>query len=330
VTPSAEELQPLVPSGARILEVLPLHGDGSARRFFRVHADSGSFVLLEGPDADENAAYVRIARHLSARGIRVPRIHGLDEGRGRVLLEDLGDTSLYTALRGGDPAGALALYGPVLDLLCRAQVLGAEGFDVAVGGAPAPYGTDVMVAEEGLYFAREFAEGLLGLTTPPEYRRGLEGLARLGAAAPGHYFLHRDFQSRNIHLTAAGPAVIDFQGARPGPVAYDAATLILDPYTDLPAEVRSELLTAYLGRLRGFGVTTEGFDDAWFAVGTFRLLQALGAFAKLGGRFGKPGFLEHASNGLETLVRHLGERGRREVPTIWELVVRSREAWEKP
>jgi aminoglycoside/choline kinase family phosphotransferase len=68
-------------------------------------------------------------------------------------------------------------------------------------------------------------------------------------------------------------------------------------------------------------------DAGWFAVGAFRLLQALGAFAKLGGRFGKPGFLEHATTGLEHLLAHLGERGRRRYPTVAALVAAAQDAW---
>ncbi|MFU8858511.1 MAG: aminoglycoside phosphotransferase family protein [Deferrisomatales bacterium] len=324
--PSPAALAGLLPRGDLPLSVAPLHGDGSARRFFRVRGEGHTYVLLEGQDPAENEAYVRIARHLGDRGIRVPRVRGADESRGWILLEDLGDRSLFAALRepGADP---FALYEPVLELLARMQVRGAEGFRLETGFAPAPYGTDLMVEGEGLYFAREVARGFLGLVVPDAFRGDLERLAALGASAPGGFFLHRDFQSRNIQLTPEGPALLDFQGARPGPLAYDAAALILDPYVDNPPALRTRLLERYRGCLVRLGASSAWTEDGRYALGAFRLLQALGAFGKLGGRLGKPGFLEHVGAALRLLGEHLGERGKREFPVLWGLVDRCACVW---
>lgn len=123
--------------------------------------------------------------------------------------------------------------------------------------------------------------------------------------------------------------MIDFQGARPGPLAYDAAALLLDPYVALAPLLRAELLARYRASLAKLGASGGWDEDGWFAVGSFRLLQALGAFGKLGGRLGKPGFLEHARAGLEQLFDHLGERGEREFPALWAVVVTSWEAWRR-
>jgi aminoglycoside/choline kinase family phosphotransferase len=317
-------IERLLPEGASLLDIAPLHGDGSTRRFYRVTTDRGSFVLLEGPDPEENAAYVRIARHLEERGVPVPRVCGANAARGLILLEDLGDRSLFAAIcEGGVPPEEL--YLPVLDLLTRMQVKGAEGFEGV--GLAAPYGPELMVEGEALYFAREFAAGLFGLEVPPGFRADAELLARLACRLPGRFFLHRDFQSRNIHLTPRGPVVIDFQGARFGPLAYDAAALILDPYAGLSGETRSRLLSAYRERLSRSGVDPRAFDEGWYPLGAFRLLQALGAFGKLGGRLKRPGFLEHAGKALKLLHEHMGEEGRREFPSLWELTERARSEW---
>jgi aminoglycoside/choline kinase family phosphotransferase len=165
------------------------------------------------------------------------------------------------------------------------------------------------------------------MDVPRAFRSEVERLAARGARAPATYLLHRDFQSRNIHITPAGPAVIDFQGCRLGPLAYDVAALILDPYAALPVAVRQRLLEEYRTLLTARGVALEAFEMGWFAVGAFRLLQALGAFAKLGGRFGKPGFLEHAGTGLDHLLEHLRKSGRTEFPTVYAVVERAAAAW---
>ncbi len=331
--PSPRDLERAFPALAPVGRVIPLAGDGSPRRFYRVAGPGGTWILLEGSNRAENAAYVRLARHLGGRGVRVPRVHGQEPGRGWVLMEDLGDRSLFAAVRamasiGRDTERTLErLYAPVVRLLARFQVLGARGYRPDLGLVKEPYGPRVMVQEEGWYFAREFAEAVLGTGPLPGFARDLERLAAAGASAPTRWLLHRDFQSRNVFLTPEGPAVIDFQSARPGPLAYDAAALILDPYAALPAGVRGRLLRRYEGELSALGVEGGVGHDAWFALGAFRLLQALGAFGKLGARLGKPGFLEHAGTALEHLLAHLGERGRREFPALWGTVVRTAEAW---
>ncbi len=331
--PLPADLERAFPALAPVRQVLPLAGDGSPRRFYRVAGPGGTRILLEGADRAENAAYVRLARHLAGRGVRVPRIYGEEPGRGWVLMEDLGDRSLSAAVgeirsAGRQDPGALdRLYGPVLRLLARFQVLGARGYRPELGFVREPYGTRVMIREEGLYFARQFLEGVLGTGPLPGYARDLERLAAVAASAPACWLLHRDFQSRNVFLTPEGPSVIDFQSARPGPLAYDAAALILDPYAALPAGVRARLRRRYEKELSALGVEGGVSPDAWFALGAFRLLQALGAFGKLGGRLRKPGFLEHAATALEHLIDHLGERGQREFPALWGTVSRAAEAW---
>lgn len=325
----AEALAAFVAPWGPLGKVARLHGDGSTRSFSRLAVGDRTLVLLVGPDPRENAAYVRVGRHLASRGVRVPEILAWDEARGWILLEDVGDRNLLAAVREARGEGeVLALYGPVLDLLVGMQVEAARGFDLSVGFASAPYGAELMVEGEGLYFVREFVEGILGLDVPSGLRGELESLAAAAGRAPGGYFLHRDFQSRNLHVLPTGPAVIDFQGARPGPLGYDAAALILDPYPGHPASLRRALLAGYLERLSSReGVDGAAVEESYPALGTFRLLQALGAFGKLGGRQGKPGFLEHAGKALEDLCELLAGPLGRGRPALRGTVERSRELW---
>ena len=59
-------------------------------------------------------------------------------------------------------------------------------------------------------------------------------------------FMHRDFQSRNIMLSAGTPYFIDFQGGRMGPLQYDLASLLIDPYAALSQDVQDLLLEYYM------------------------------------------------------------------------------------
>lgn len=303
MTPDLAGVASLLP-GYGVTDLKKLHGDGSDRAYWRICTGTGTLILLVGPRRDENDAWVRLARHLKASNVRVPEIHAYDAERGWVAMEDLGDHSLYTVVKSSsDPRPH---YRQVLEILVRMQVDGAKNFNLAVGFSPTPYDAAVMVEEEGRYFVREFAVGLLKMTPDlAALDEEFHAMAGTAATAGADYFLHRDFQSRNVHRAPDGWALIDFQGARPGPLAYDAAALILDPYVALPAHTRRELSDHYTALLASRGVDVERFRQTWPLIASFRLLQALGAFAKLGGRFGKPGFLEHAA----AAFRHLEELG---------------------
>ena len=300
-----------------------LAGDGSARVYYRIFLPGGTLVAMAGPDRAENEAYLRIADHLTGAGVRVPAVHGSDLDAGLVLLEDLGDVNLLAALKStSDP---VSLYLPVLRLLVEMQVKGARGFALSTGFAAEPYGPGTMVGAEGYYFLKEFVSGVLKLTFDgPAVAGELEKMAGLAARADAGYFLHRDFQSRNIHRTADGFAVIDFQGARPGPLAYDAASLILDPYAALPKEARKSLTEAYYALLSGKGVDPGPVAESFPFIASFRLMQALGAFGKLGARLGKPGFLEHSGAALDRLAEAI-DAGR--FPALAGLIADAREKW---
>jgi aminoglycoside/choline kinase family phosphotransferase len=113
-------------------------------------------------------------------------------------------------------------------------------------------------------------------------------------------------------------------------LAYDAAALILDPYVGHSPEVRDELWRGYLDRLDRCGtVDTSAVAESWYSLGAFRLLQALGAFGKLSGRFGKRGFLEHAAKALAVLSAHLSSRATGDYSRLRSFVDRCAEAWSR-
>ena len=112
--------------------------------------------------------------------------------------------------------------------------------------------------------------------------------------------------------------VIDFQGARLGPPQYDLASLLWDPYAKLSDELRERLVAWYLeesarGSIPGVPGAAAVSRDPWhqqlLANAANRLMQALGAYAKLGGRLGRPGFWEHIPWALSALAEVLDECG---------------------
>jgi hypothetical protein len=276
---------------ARELAWEEIAGEGSGRRFYRATGKGRSWVVMVNsrPAKDqrgvtENDSFLYIARHLKGKGIPVPEIYHHNREKGWFLMEDLGDRHLQTKVLRikDDQKQLIETYQMVVDCLVNIQLTGREGFDLA-RTHNVPYDQGFMLAWESWYFHFSFLVGYLSLDIPDEELKDeFDDLARQAAQAPGGYFLYRDFQSRNIMVREGGIGLLDFQGGRLGPLQYDLASLLLDPYVELDAGVQEELLTYYLGRILARAkLDFRGFREQYPLVALHRAMQVLGAFAFL-------------------------------------------------
>src|SRR4030042_3745075 len=112
--------------GATLEGAQPLAGDGSDRRFFRL-LGSPTIILLFHPHppggaVNENDSYCLLGRHLRARGVPVPEIYSYCREEFWMLLEDLGDISLETAVKRSPQEGLVRFwYRTALDGLVARQ-----------------------------------------------------------------------------------------------------------------------------------------------------------------------------------------------------------------
>ncbi|NTV15195.1 MAG: phosphotransferase [Desulfobulbaceae bacterium] len=306
-----------------------LRGDGSDRRFLRLHTQGRSLIavlpsLTQSWALAEARAVWQIGRHLWSRQVPVPELFGFDPGTGIVLCEDLGDRQFQSLVRGG-AAGSdevLGLGRQAVELLLNMQLAGAVDFDAHWCWDTPSYDRDLMLARESGYFWQAFCQNLLGLVEKP---RGLDDdfqrLADLAVAQPGGFFLHRDFQSRNLLSTAGRLRVLDFQGGRLGPLAYDLASFLNDPYIDLPLATRAELFGYYLELLaERRPELVEGVREGYIWLALQRNLQILGAFAFLSKVKGKRFFQGYLYPAAVQLRRLLNEPAGQRLPVLRDLV----------
>ena len=265
-----------------------LHGDGSERTFYRVATQKESLIFIWSPPEDEtfpneNDSYVHIGRHLFQKGVPVPKIYGYYRPEGLTLVEDLGSVHLQDAVV-SDARRLTALYGQAIDVLLKMQVRATEGLETRHCFDTSVYNQQFILERELEYFRWSFLVGALGLEIDSNHvEQDFSLLASQAGEGDGKlFFLHRDFQSRNLMLKGDHLYLIDFQGARLGPPQYDLAALLLDPYVQLPEAIQQELLTAYS---RAFGTLTDGSDDEFLQkypyVALCRNLQVLAAFSFL-------------------------------------------------
>ena len=155
---------------------------------------------------------------------------------------------------------------------------------------------------ETSYFMERFVEGIRGIkikniaALDDEFHR----LAQKADSFP-KTIIHRDFQSQNIMIHKGIPRLIDYQGARMGPSAYDVASILWDPYYRLEDNMRERLLEYY----------NEKINEAHSSIHPKTLtlsrlqrhMQALGAYGFLSAVKGKKYFLKYVPEGIRLLKR---------------------------
>ncbi|MDZ7830761.1 MAG: sugar phosphate nucleotidyltransferase [Desulfobacterales bacterium] len=290
-----------------------LKGDGSDRAWYRLTGEGGCLILADhgiqaSDDTCEIDSFIAIGRHLFEKNIPIPQMFFKDRFAGLVFLEDLGDTLLYDWLQANPPqAEVIAIYENVICELLRMAVSGKEGFDPAAAYQGPAYDKPLILEKECRYFVDAFLNGYLHLNQP--YETLADEFSRLADQAvlnsmPG--FMHRDFQSRNIMIKNAGIYFIDFQGGRIGPVQYDLAALLADPYAALSQPIQAQLLDFAMHEYMKYrSFSRNRFLAGYQACRVCRLMQALGAYGYLTRVKEKPFFSQFIPRAARTLKQDL-------------------------
>ncbi len=267
---------------ARSPRVVPLTGDASDRRYFRVMLpDSPSIVLslYSGPFDVGTLPFVNVARLLEQMPVPIPAVLGHADDIGILALEDLGDVTLQAHLGAATAAEHAALYRQAVALIATMQRRGAE----LESPDYLPYGIAFDVEKlswEMDFFIKHFIEAYRGVVFRPEEREALRGeFAALveSLAAEPRVLCHRDYHSRNLMLHDGRLCIIDFQDARMGPDTYDLVSLLRDSYVDLPEQTVDELI-AYFLALKGASGGEAEFKHRFNVMALQRNLKALGTF----------------------------------------------------
>ncbi len=298
------------------LECRLLPGDGSRRLFWRILLPKSgtSFIAMENAPTDaisrrENLAYLRIGMHLFKKDLPVPEIHQFDLANGWFIMEDMGDRSLKEVV--SSQKSRVPLYEKVAEILFRLQIEGSQAFDTEWCYQTQTYDHFVMRRYEADYFRDAFLCNYLGLKKDwPELEDPFNHLAETASMADSHFFLHRDFQAKNIMVADDKIGILDWQGGRLGPLPYDLASLLIDPYTELSVDEKNQIYQHYLQVLGDYQSGWKGPFEKYFPyLAIQRNLQILGAFSYLSKVMGKNYFEAYISPALKSLHGLLGELG---------------------
>jgi aminoglycoside/choline kinase family phosphotransferase len=283
--------------------LIPLSARGSARTFTRMRRGRESAMLIEyGVERPENGLYVQNARFLRTIGVRVPQVLLDLPDRHVTVMEDVGDCSLDVRIAGQSDAQVERAYETAIQAVLHLHREGAKRIGRSGLTLCEPFSPELYRWEREL-FAVHFLKQRLHLSEQAIQRpiRDLERLASSLLKEP-EVLIHRDLQSSNILFYRQVPVFIDFQGMRLGPALYDLASLLCDPYVSLPGHLRSRLLLFYQNRS---GFPADTFLQRFWQAAVQRLIQALGAYARLSHNRETSAFGRHIRPALKILDQAL-------------------------
>jgi aminoglycoside/choline kinase family phosphotransferase len=265
-------------------EILPLAGDASFRRYFRVVRGDRSAVLMDAPPPHEDPQpFIAVAEWLIERGLTAPEILARDLDKGLLLLGDFGSARLRETLD-TDPHREQELYELATDVLIQLH----EHPPMA---ELKPHGLDQWLEELALftdwYCPAVGAEVDVG-AYQATWREVLEPVANDGL---GPVTVLRDYHAENIMLVegrqgASHFGLLDFQDALAGHPAYDLASVLEDARRDVSPEIERAMIDRYVAAT-GHG---EAFERAYWALAAQRNTRILGVFTRLWKRDNKPGY----------------------------------------
>ena len=291
----------LAASGWADAEILPLAGDASFRRYFRVVEDGRSAVLMDAPPPHEDPRpFIAVAEWLLSRGLSAPEILARDLEKGLLLLGDFGSARLRETLD-ADPRRERELYELATDVLVHLH----EHPPMA---GLTPHGLDQWLEELKLF--TDWYCPAVGIEVDVEtyrqaWREALEPVARDGL---GPVTVLRDYHAENIMLVEGRDGVahfglLDFQDALAGHPAYDLASVLEDARRDVPPAIERAMIDRYV-HATGHG---EAFERAYWALAAQRNTRILGVFTRLWKRDNKPHYRQFQPRMWGLLERDLAQ-----------------------
>ena len=289
--------QGLLPDSLRIASA-----DASFRRYLRVdRAQGGSCIIMDAPPDKENSEpFVRIAALMKAAGLNAPEVLNWHETGGFMLLSDLGDATMMSAIDAERPQANHGLYMQAVETLVQWQLASRPG-------VLPPYDAALLNRELSLFpdwYLAQHRGVQLQAAQREVFDKAFALIVQRNLAAPSVY-VHRDFMPRNLMMPLADKAplgVLDFQDAVYGPISYDIASLMRDAFLTWDEDFVLDITIRYWEKARKAGLMD--FEDWHSDFGAFyravewmglqRHLKVAGIFARLTLRDGKPKYLADA------------------------------------
>ncbi len=293
-------------TGTEPEKISQLPPSGSYRKYYRIFGKDKSLIGVYNNDEKENTAFVEFTNHFLKKGLPVSQIYKYVPEKSVYLMDDFGDSSLFTVLndeRKDDnfPGTAIPLYKEAIKILPQFQIKAREDFNFDFCYPRAKFDKQSMMWDLN-YFKYYF----LKLAKVPFNEQKLEDdfniFVNFLLEEKQDYFMYRDYQSRNIMVMNDKLFFIDYQGGREGALQYDIASLIFDAKANIPFNLKEEFLDLYITALGEYHkVNKQNFVKYYYGYVLIRILQAMGAYGFRGFYERKEHFLKSIPFALKNL-----------------------------
>ncbi len=326
-----EKFQEIFGPQTRMLSLTPLAGDASSRRYYRAILAGGtsprSVVVMElgGTDlpisSEELAVFkeppkelpfLNLHRFIGRLGVRIPALYGHWAREGIIILEDLGDRSLWDCVQGLSPAQVVSWYERAIEQLLLLQLRGTRSSDPSCIAFQQRFDFRLYMWEFDHFIEYGLKNGSSDKENKTEkelLRKCFTAIARRLDEEPS-WLTHRDYHSWNLMIKDGEVVVIDFQDALLAPMQYDLASLLNDRETDriVSPEIEDRLIGYYLNRRVEMGETGIGRDEfveLYVLSAIQRDFKVVGRFEYLDRVKGKPAYKKYLPATLKRLKRNL-------------------------
>ena len=294
------------------LNLEPLQGDASSRRYFRISIKGEKFIVMLLPQDTKSEEiskelnhhqlpFIDVANYLKKGGIGVPDIILANPKERIIILEDLGDWTIERLLK--EEYNKYELYRLAIDEMIKMHKWALEHPDDNCICFKRQFDKDLLMWE----FDHFFQWGLLKLSDKQPTQREIDTLRsmfhhvtqRLCNLPKG--FIHRDYQSRNLMLKQGRLRIIDFQDALIGPFIYDFTSLLRDSYVFFDNDETEYFLVYYFTRRNDMGlpmIPLQDLKEAFLLQTIQRKLKDAGRFVYIDRVKGNPKFLPNIPRSL--------------------------------
>jgi len=285
-----------------------LKGDGSNRQIYRLSNSQRSVIGVYGDHAPENSAFIEFSRHFKSCGLNVPVIYAVDLANGIYLEEDLGRQTLFdwmSEIRYQTNMFSEKItdfYKRVVAVLPSFQITAGQSIDYSFCYQHTEFGQESMMWDLRYFKHRFLEEFYKKKLNENNLEKDFKKLVWFLLEEPRHFFLYRDFQSRNIMVKDDIPYFIDYQSGRRGALQYDIASLLYDSKANIPDKIREILLHEYLHNVNKLiKIDKNRFLHYFYGFVFIRIMQAFGAYGYLSIVKGKRHFLKSVPFAIRNL-----------------------------
>lgn len=292
--------------GVDTLQALPR--DVSPRQYYRGEKDGRNFIVMLYPEVNaqnhaEMMGFIRIGAWLSAQGIKTPDLYDVNEDLCFAVFEDLGATSFGTCFHQG-VLDKPALYKLGTDVLIRMKNAGTPDLDL-------PKYNQSRIHENRRQLLDYYMAYIKGTHIEDrkvdEFYDVWDQIEQSLPMSPVG-FVHGDYHLENLMYMdqAQGVeqcALIDYQDALLGPIAYDLVNLLEDARIDIPDDIRRAMIDHYC---EGMGSDEKQTFTSWYRVLSAQFHgRVLGLFIKLAAEQSRDGYLIHIPRLQNYMLRSL-------------------------